>query len=73
MSPLAADLGLINTARLSAELDSGNLDAVVATSPENTFYLSGVLIRTQISIRERLAQSKTFSLTSSLLRAQFRP
>jgi Xaa-Pro aminopeptidase len=46
---------MVNEARLRQELEQANLDAVVAVSPENTFYLSGAFIRTQISIRERLA------------------
>jgi len=31
------------------------VDAVVAVAPENTFYLAGVFIRTQVSIRDRIA------------------
>ncbi len=46
---------LINEDRLRRELESANLGAVVAVSPENTYYLSGAYIRTQISIRDRLA------------------
>lgn len=46
---------LINTGRLQRELDEASLEAVVAVSPENTYYLSGAYIRTQVSIRDRLA------------------
>lgn len=46
---------LINETRMRSELESANLDAVVAVSPENTYYLSGAYIRTQVSIRDRLA------------------
>jgi Xaa-Pro aminopeptidase len=46
---------LINSDRLAAELDAAGLDALIAASPENVFYLSGAFIRTQVSIRDRLA------------------
>jgi Xaa-Pro dipeptidase len=50
-----ANGSLINEARLWQEFDAADLDAIVVAAPENTRYLSGVLIRTQISIRDRLA------------------
>jgi ectoine hydrolase len=46
---------MINTAEVHRALDEAQLDALIAVSPENTLYFSGVFIRTQISIRERLA------------------
>jgi Xaa-Pro aminopeptidase len=46
---------LINTDRLRRELEEAALDAIVAVSPENTYYLSGAYIRTQVTIRDRLA------------------
>lgn len=46
---------LLNVDRLKTEMEQVGLDAVVAVSPENTFYLSGCFIRTQITIRDRLA------------------
>lgn len=46
---------MINRERLAAEMDRAGLDVIVAASPENTFYLSSCFIRTQISIRDRLA------------------
>ncbi|MBJ7601800.1 MAG: aminopeptidase P family protein [Candidatus Dormibacteraeota bacterium] len=57
MAAIASDQArqLINLERLQAELDRSDLDAVVAVSPENTHYLSGAWIRTQVSIRDRLA------------------
>lgn len=58
MSPVSAleqARQLINADRLGRELDEAHLDAVVAVSPENTYYLSGAYIRTQVSIRDRLA------------------
>lgn len=45
----------INIERLHQEMVDNDLDAVAVAAPENTFYLSGSEIRTQISIRERLA------------------
>ena len=45
----------INHARLSLQMSERHLDAVIAAAPENTYYLSGVFIRTQVSIRDRLA------------------
>jgi Xaa-Pro aminopeptidase len=47
--------GSINHARLTRLMGEGRLDAIVAAAPENTYYLSGVFIRTQVSIRDRLA------------------
>lgn len=52
---MSAAASLINSARLRSELEDARLDAIIAAAPENTHYLSGLLIRTQISIRERLA------------------
>lgn len=46
---------MINGAEVRRALDEARLDALIAVSPENTFYFSGVFIRTQVSIRERLA------------------
>lgn len=46
---------LINRPRLDRFLSARGLDAIVAVAPENTFYLSGVFIRTQVSIRDRVA------------------
>jgi Xaa-Pro aminopeptidase len=46
---------MINFDEVRRALDEAKLDALIAVSPENTFYFSGVFIRTQISIRERLA------------------
>ena len=45
----------INHARLSRKIADSRLDALVVAAPENTYYLSGVFIRTQVSIRDRLA------------------
>lgn len=45
----------INEDRLQQEMVDNNLDAIVVAAPENTFYLSSCFIRTQISIRDRLA------------------
>lgn len=45
----------INHARLILQMSERHLDAVIAAAPENTYYLSGVFIRTQVSIRDRLA------------------
>lgn len=45
----------VNVARLEKKLAETGVDAAIAVSPENTYYLSGVFIRTQISIRDRLA------------------
>lgn len=45
----------INVQRLRQEMVDNDLDAVAVAAPENTFYLSNCAIRTQISIRERLA------------------
>lgn len=45
----------INHARLSRQMSERQLDAIVSAAPENTYYLSGVFIRTQVSIRDRLA------------------
>jgi Xaa-Pro aminopeptidase len=47
--------GAINVEQLQAEMDSARVDAVVAAAPDNTYYLAGTLIRTQVSIPERLA------------------
>lgn len=56
MSVAATDaLSLINVQRLEQEMDAAGLDAIVAASPENVFYFSGAFIRTQVSIRDRLA------------------
>jgi Xaa-Pro aminopeptidase len=46
---------LINVDRINQEMDRAGIDVLVAASPEDTFYLSGSFIRTQISIRDRLA------------------
>jgi Xaa-Pro dipeptidase len=46
---------LINRPRLDRMISSRGLDAIVAVAPENTFYLSSVFIRTQVSIRDRVA------------------
>ncbi|MGQ0551295.1 MAG: M24 family metallopeptidase [Armatimonadota bacterium] len=46
---------MVNHDEVRRALDESRMDALIAVSPENTFYFSGVLIRTQISIRERLA------------------
>jgi Xaa-Pro dipeptidase len=46
---------LINHRRLEGLISARGLDAIVAIAPENTFYLSGVFIRTQVSIRDRVA------------------
>jgi Xaa-Pro aminopeptidase len=45
----------VNTKRLEQKMAETGVDAIVAVSPENTYYLSGVFIRTQISVRDRLA------------------
>ncbi len=55
MIELKSARDLINTERLQRELAEAGLDAVVAVAPENTYYLSGAYIRTQVSIRDRLA------------------
>ena len=41
--------------RMQAVLDASDLDAIVAISPENVFYLSNALILTQRYIPDRLA------------------
>lgn len=46
---------MVNHDEVRRALDDSRLDALIAVSPENTFYFSGVFIRTQVSIRERLA------------------
>lgn len=46
---------LINRPRLDRFISARGLDAIVAVAPENTFYLSGVFIRTQVTIRDRVA------------------
>lgn len=46
---------LINRPRLDRFIAARGLDAIIAVAPENTFYLSGVFIRTQVSIRDRVA------------------
>lgn len=46
---------MVNRAEAERCMDEAGLDALLAVSPENTFYFSGVFIRTQVSIRERLA------------------
>lgn len=46
---------MVNHDEVRKALDESRLDALIAVSPENTFYFSGVFIRTQVSIRERLA------------------
>jgi Xaa-Pro dipeptidase len=46
---------LINLSRLEEKLVGAGVDVVVAAAPENTYYLAGVFIRTQVSIRERMA------------------
>ena len=45
----------VNAARLEKKMAETGVDATIAVSPENTYYLSGVFIRTQISVRDRLA------------------
>jgi Xaa-Pro dipeptidase len=45
----------VNVPRLQRMMAKTGIDAVIAVSPENTYYLSGVFIRTQISVRDRLA------------------
>lgn len=45
----------VNVKRLEQKMKETGVDTVVAVSPENTYYLSGVFIRTQISVRDRLA------------------
>ena len=45
----------VNAARLEKKMAATGVDATIAVSPENTYYLSGVFIRTQISVRDRLA------------------
>jgi Xaa-Pro dipeptidase len=46
---------MVNRQEVQRVMGETGLDALIAVSPENTFYFSGVFIRTQISIRERLA------------------
>lgn len=46
---------LVNLPRLEAEMDRDGVEVLVLAAPENTAYLSGLLIRTQVSIRDRLA------------------
>lgn len=46
---------LINTERLSRAIADLDVAALLAISPENTHYLSSVFIRTQVSIRDRIA------------------
>jgi Xaa-Pro aminopeptidase len=46
---------LLNEARLADVMARETLDAVVGVSMENVFYCSGAYIRTQASIRDRLA------------------
>jgi Xaa-Pro aminopeptidase len=46
---------LINHKRLLTKLDGAGIDVLLSAAPENTYYLSGVFIRTQVSIRDRLA------------------
>jgi Xaa-Pro aminopeptidase len=53
--PVTDAAALINAPRLRAKLAAAGIDVLLATAPENSYYLSGVFIRTQISIRERLA------------------
>jgi Xaa-Pro aminopeptidase len=45
----------VNVDRLQKKMAEAGVDAVIAVSPENTYYLSGVFIRTQISVPQRLA------------------
>lgn len=45
----------MNLQRLRQEMQAEGLDAVVAVSPENTFYTTGAYIMTQKIIRDRLA------------------
>jgi Xaa-Pro aminopeptidase len=45
----------VNKDRLNLLMRDAGLDAVIAVSPENTYYLSGTRIDTQVSIRDRLA------------------
>jgi Xaa-Pro dipeptidase len=51
----AASSDLVNTTRLREKLAAAGIDVLLATAPENSYYLSGVFIRTQVSIRDRLA------------------
>lgn len=46
---------MVNHDEVRRAFEESHLDALIAVSPENTFYFSGVFVRTQISIRERLA------------------
>lgn len=55
MEARSAPTGLVNTARLSDKLAGAEIEVLLAAAPENSYYLSGVFIRTQVSIRERLA------------------
>lgn len=48
-------MSLVNVERLRRKLIEAGVDVLVSTAPENTYYLAGVFIRTQVSIRDRLA------------------
>jgi Xaa-Pro dipeptidase len=45
----------VNVKRLEQKMAETGVDAIIAVSPENTYYLSNTFIRTQISVRDRLA------------------
>jgi Xaa-Pro aminopeptidase len=45
----------VNHQALQEGMDRADLDVLVATSPENTFYLSGCYLQTQLVLRDRLA------------------
>ena len=53
--PVTEPSALINAARLRSKLAADGIDVLLVTAPENSYYLSGVFIRTQVSIRDRLA------------------
>ncbi len=55
MAQQSLGMEYVNVKRLKEKMAETGVDAVVAVSPENTYYLSGVFIRTQISVRDRLA------------------
>jgi Xaa-Pro aminopeptidase len=44
----------LNLGRLACKLEESGLDAIVASSPTNFFYLSGAIIITHLPIRDRL-------------------
>ena len=55
VSTIAGATPLINSDRLRQKLRQAGIDTLLVTAPENSYYLSGVFIRTQVSIRDRLA------------------